>query len=138
MSTETIIYLASISSNVQLVCVLVGICLFVPIIALPILSFEKQYRNDDYSFSLNARIGMRVSSIILSLVAILLFVITALIPDEDDFYKIAGINEIQKANIDAQGQIIQETKNIIDSTGIVINKDHITIKLNKYFLIKVK
>jgi uncharacterized membrane protein len=131
MSTETIIYLASISSNVQLVCVLVGICLFVPIIALPILSFEKQYRNDDYSFSLNARIGMRVSSIILSLVAILLFVITALIPDEDDFYKIAGINEIQKANIDAQGQIIQETKNIIDSTGIVINKDHITIKLNK-------
>jgi len=74
---------------------------------------------------------MRVSSIILSLVAILLFVITALIPDEDDFYKIAGINEIQKANIDAQGQIIQETKNIIDSTGIVINKDHITIKLNK-------
>ena len=129
MSTETIIYLASISSNVQLVCVLVGICLFVPIIALPILSFEKQYRNDDYSFSLNARIGMRVSSIILSLVAILLFVITALIPDEDDFYKIAGINEIQKANIDAQGQIIQETKNIIDSTGIVINKDHITVKL---------
>lgn len=131
MSTQTLIYLASISSNVQLVCVLVGICLFVPIIALPILSFEKQYRNDDYSFSLNARIGMRVSSIILSLVAILLFVITALIPDEDDFYKIAGINEIQKANIDAQGQIIQETKNIIDSTGIVINKDHITIKLNK-------
>ena len=131
MSTQTLIYLASISSNVQLVCVLVGICLFVPIIALPILSFEKQYRNDDYSFSLNARIGMRVSSIILSLVAILLFVITALIPDEDDFYKIAGINEIQKANIDAQGQSIQETKNIIDSTGIVINKDHITIKLNK-------
>ena len=131
MSTQTLIYLASISSNVQLVCVFVGICLFVPIIALPILSFEKQYRNDDYSFSLNARIGMRVSSIILSLVAILLFVITALIPDEDDFYKIAGINEIQKANIDAQGQIIQETKNIIDSTGIVINKDHITIKLNK-------
>lgn len=129
MSTQTLIYLASISSNVQLVCVLVGICLFVPIIALPILSFEKQYRNDDYSFSLNARIGMRVSSIILSLVAILLFVITALIPDEDDFYKIAGINEIQKANIDAQGQIIQETKNIIDSTGIVINKDHITVKL---------
>ena len=131
MSTQTLIYLASISSNVQLVCVLVGIYLFVPIIALPILSFEKQYRNDDYSFSLNARIGMRVSSIILSLVAILLFVITALIPDEDDFYKIAGINEIQKANIDAQGQSIQETKNIIDSTGIVINKDHITIKLNK-------
>ena len=131
MSTQTLIYLASISSNVQLVCVLVGICLFVPIIALPILSFEKQYRNDDYSFSLNARIGMRVSSIILSLVAILLFVITALIPDEDDFYKIAGINEIQKANIDAQGQIIQENIKSIDSTGIVINKDHITIKLNK-------
>ena len=129
MSTQTLIYLASISSNVQLVCVLVGICLFVPIIALPILSFEKQYRNDDYSFSLNARIGMRVSSIILSLVAILLFVITALIPDEDDFYKIAGINEIQKTNIDAQGQIIQETKNTLDSSGLVINKDHITVKL---------
>ena len=74
---------------------------------------------------------MRVSSIILSLVAILLFVITALIPDEDDFYKIAGINEIQKANIDASGKIIQENIKSIDSTGIVINKDHITIKLNK-------
>ena len=45
---------------------MVGICLFAPIIGVLILSFEKQYRNDDYSFSLNARIGMRVSSIILS------------------------------------------------------------------------
>ena len=131
MSTQTLIYLASISSSVRFFCIMVGICLFAPIIGVLILSFETKFRTDDYKFSYNARIGMRVSSIILSIFAILLFIIATLIPSEADFYKIAGINEIQKANIDAQGQIIQENIKSIDSTGIVINKDHITIKLNK-------
>ena len=108
---------------------MVGICLFAPIIGVLILSFETEFRTDDYKFSYNARIGMRVSSIILSIFAILLFIIATLIPSEADFYKIAGINEIQKTNIDAQGQIIQETKNTLDSTGISINKGHITVKL---------
>jgi hypothetical protein len=108
---------------------MVGICLFAPIIGVLILSFETKFRTDDYKFSYNARIGMRVSSIILSIFAILLFIIATLIPSEADFYKIAGINEIQKTNIDAQGQIIQETKNTLDSTGISINKGHITVKL---------
>ena len=129
MSTQTLIYLASISNNIRFFCIMVGICLFAPIIGVLILSFETEFRTDDYKFSYNARIGMRVSSIILSIFAILLFIIVALIPSEADFYKIAGINEIQKTNIDASGKIIQENIKSIDSTGIVINKGHITVKL---------
>lgn len=131
MSTQQLIYLASISSNVQFLCAMVGLFLFVPIIAFICVSFDTDYRTNDYKHSFNARIGMRVTSIILSLFAILLFVIAALIPSESEFYKIAGINEIEKANIDANGKIIQETKNTIDSVNIIkIDNDSITVKLN--------
>ena len=99
MSTAMIVYIASIVTGVQIFFgVLAGaLCI------LSIVMFVARCDDCCKTPSLYFKIGW--TSLI---VAVLLSGSTALIPTEDNIYKIAGVTAQEKASIDASGKIVMQ------------------------------
>ncbi len=120
MSTSTIIYLASISGNVQFALGMFAFIFFLLCITLVIMINEKpsDYNSKNiYKYITSTRHIMLGGIICSAILTMLLSFCTACIPDSNDVYKMAGITDIQRSNIDASGEIIKNNKD-----SIIINK----------------
>ena len=101
MSTATIVYLASISGNLQpLFGIFGGVFCVVSCII-----FGVSFSNDATNWT-NKKFIRSLCGIIFCM-CIMSITIASMIPSEENIYKIAGVSSQEKASIDASGKILR-------------------------------
>ena len=103
MSTATIVYLASISGNLQPLFGGFGavFCLVSCII------FGVSFSDDNYKW--NMKIIRPICGIVF-FIGIMSITICSMIPSGENIYKIAGVTSQEKSSIDASGKLLQNVR----------------------------
>jgi len=101
MDTQMVVYLASIVDNLKILTFTLGFVCLMAVLAVSVV-------NHDNPCSFVHRMNWKIGAGFILFTGVMLWFATALIPNGDDLYKIAGVNGQQKGIIDVQGKILQE------------------------------
>lgn len=101
MSTQMIVYIASIVTTVSACCFTFGLACYLAVCLSFIVAYLEQK-------TYVTKTWYKATCVVAVLLGTFLLWACAVIPSENNVYKIAGVSDQQKAKIDASGKLIQE------------------------------